>query len=108
MIRKFIHWDYYVKHNPDWAQAVLLREHSGSFTPSSFGLFSSCCLSNSFQLAKKNTWKQTDHCLAMLLETLLCRADTSLVTYHWVKGYDGPIPDFSILVSSIRTLFLQT
>jgi len=47
--------------------------------------------------------EHTDHCLDMLRELLMCRADTTLITYHWRKGFSGPVPDFSTRVSSIRT-----
>ncbi|KAH8592567.1 hypothetical protein B0O99DRAFT_517225, partial [Bisporella sp. PMI_857] len=64
MIRKFVHFDYYKKHDEKWAKGQLLVQHA-------------------------------DHCIDMLREVLNCRSDTGLVMYHWVKGYEDPIPDFS-------------
>ena len=31
----------------------------------------------------------------MLRQSLVCTADTGLVTFDWVEGYVGPYPDFN-------------
>ncbi|CCM06831.1 uncharacterized protein FIBRA_09134 [Fibroporia radiculosa] len=36
-----------------------------------------------------------DHCIEMLRQTLMCHADTGLITYDWVAGYSTQYPDFS-------------
>jgi hypothetical protein len=66
MIRNFINWDYYVEHDPEWAQGVLLRQRSGSFTSSTYFL-ASFVFQHQFA---KATLTKTDHCLSMLLEVL--------------------------------------
>lgn len=38
----------------------------------------------------------TDHCLETLRESLMCIGNTELVTFHWVKGWPGPVPDFNV------------
>ena len=32
----------------------------------------------------------------MLRQTLMCNADTSLVTYNWLKGHSRPHPNFNV------------
>ncbi|KAL7937842.1 tat pathway signal sequence [Trichoderma chlorosporum] len=36
-----------------------------------------------------------DHCVDMLRESIMCHGDTTLIVYHWIKGYVDPVPDFS-------------
>ncbi|KAH6716956.1 hypothetical protein BKA61DRAFT_718630 [Leptodontidium sp. MPI-SDFR-AT-0119] len=39
--------------------------------------------------------QHADHCIDMLREVLMCQSDTGLITYHWVKNFSTPMPDFS-------------
>ncbi|KAL1597870.1 hypothetical protein SLS60_008357 [Paraconiothyrium brasiliense] len=36
-----------------------------------------------------------DHCLEMLRQVLECNADPGIVTFSWVDGHEGPMPDFN-------------
>ncbi|OQV01658.1 hypothetical protein CLAIMM_06972 [Cladophialophora immunda] len=36
-----------------------------------------------------------DHCINILRQNILCHADTTLLTYNWIKGYDSPYPNFN-------------
>ncbi|KAG4439013.1 hypothetical protein IFR05_005529 [Cadophora sp. M221] len=46
--------------------------------------------------AKRPLLRQhADHCIDMLREVLMCQSDTGLITYHWVKNFSTPMPDFS-------------
>ncbi|CCM06372.1 uncharacterized protein FIBRA_08630 [Fibroporia radiculosa] len=36
-----------------------------------------------------------DHCIEMLRQTLMCHADTGLLTYDWVVGHSTQYPDFN-------------
>ncbi|KAL7946385.1 tat pathway signal sequence [Trichoderma barbatum] len=38
-----------------------------------------------------------DHCVDMLRESIMCHGDTTLIVYHWIKGYADPVPDFSTI-----------
>ena len=38
----------------------------------------------------------SDHCADMLRQKLMCDADTSIVTYNWVKGHSRPHPNFNV------------
>jgi hypothetical protein len=31
----------------------------------------------------------------MLRQNLMCRGDVMMLTYDWVKGMDGPLPNFN-------------
>jgi len=37
-----------------------------------------------------------NHCVDVLLQDLMCRADTNPVTYTWVEDHPAPYPDFAI------------
>ncbi|KAL2011330.1 hypothetical protein VTN00DRAFT_4048 [Thermoascus crustaceus] len=37
-----------------------------------------------------------DHCIDMLRQVVQCNGDVGIVTSSWVKGHDGPYPDFSV------------
>lgn len=37
-----------------------------------------------------------DHCADMLRQKLMCDADTSIVTYNWMKGHSRPHPNFNV------------
>jgi len=39
--------------------------------------------------------KHLDHCIDILRQVVMCSADTSLLTFHWVEGNPFPYPDFS-------------
>jgi hypothetical protein len=48
--------------------------------------------------AKKREWRAylisgIGHCLASLLESVLCNGDTSMRTFHWDPKKPAPIPD---------------
>ncbi len=92
MIRKFIHFDYYQRINPEWAKAPLLIQHSGN-------VYLSCSYRLLF-LVQLLKYLSLDHCVDMLRDVLMCHSDTGLIVYHWIKGYVSPMPDFSTLVSS--------
>ena len=38
----------------------------------------------------------TNHCVSILLKSLMCEASTDFITYAWYDGYDHPHPDFNI------------
>ncbi|KAM3550205.1 hypothetical protein ARSEF4850_008456 [Beauveria asiatica] len=38
-----------------------------------------------------------DHCVDMIREAIMCHGDTSLIVYHWIDGYNDPVPDFSTM-----------
>lgn len=40
-------------------------------------------------------WIGIDHCVEILRQTLMCYADPQIITFHWVDGWDGPVPDFN-------------
>ncbi|EGX96356.1 hypothetical protein CCM_01012 [Cordyceps militaris CM01] len=70
MLRKFIYLDYYKENTPDWFSQPYLRGHAVLFQ---------------------------DHCVDMIREAIMCHGDTSLIVYHWVDGYNDPVPDFSTM-----------
>ena len=37
----------------------------------------------------------TGHCVEMLRQLLMCNADVGIISFHWVKGYKRPYPDFN-------------
>lgn len=41
-------------------------------------------------------WIHIRHCTDMLLQTLMCNADTEMLTTTWIEGEDYPYPDFNI------------
>ncbi|KAI0106425.1 hypothetical protein GGR51DRAFT_571362 [Nemania sp. FL0031] len=41
-------------------------------------------------------WTHLQHCVSILLENLMCHADTELLTMNWIQEADYPFPDFSI------------
>ncbi|GAW20493.1 hypothetical protein ANO14919_099990 [Xylariales sp. No.14919] len=41
-------------------------------------------------------WIHLQHCVSILLENLMCHADTELLTMNWIQEVDYPFPDFSI------------
>ena len=47
------------------------------------------------RLLSKNPF-HPDHCADMLRQKLMCDADTSIVTYNWVKGHSRPHPNFNV------------
>ncbi|OAA55689.1 hypothetical protein ISF_07794 [Cordyceps fumosorosea ARSEF 2679] len=38
----------------------------------------------------------TDHCVYVLLQSLMCNANGDVITNVWVEGQRGPYPDFSV------------
>jgi hypothetical protein len=36
-----------------------------------------------------------DHCIEMIRQNLMCRGDVTMLTYDWVKGVEGPLPNFN-------------
>ncbi|KAJ7104124.1 hypothetical protein B0H15DRAFT_766556, partial [Mycena belliarum] len=36
-----------------------------------------------------------DHCVELLRQNLMCIADTGVITYEWVDGWELPYPDFN-------------
>lgn len=41
-------------------------------------------------------WNHLNHCLSMLLQNVVCRADDSLIPHRWVENSARPYADFSI------------
>ncbi|KAG2051345.1 hypothetical protein BDR06DRAFT_1022753 [Suillus hirtellus] len=37
-----------------------------------------------------------DHCIEMLRQNIMCRADVTMLTYDWVEGVKDPFPNFEI------------
>lgn len=37
-----------------------------------------------------------DHCTDMIRQQLMCAADTSLITYNWLKNHYYPHPNFNV------------
>jgi hypothetical protein len=37
-----------------------------------------------------------DHCIEMLRQVIMCKADTALMTYEWLPDFAGPWPNFGI------------
>ena len=37
--------------------------------------------------------KNTDHCIEELRHTIMCQADTTVVTHDWVQGLVSPVPN---------------
>jgi hypothetical protein len=37
-----------------------------------------------------------NHCVDMLAQSIQCSGNTNLVTVHWTKNFENPMPDFSI------------
>ncbi|KAF7191497.1 hypothetical protein HII31_06999 [Pseudocercospora fuligena] len=44
----------------------------------------------------KMHWIHLQHCVDMLMQHLLCTADTGMLTYKWMKGAENPHPDMSV------------
>lgn len=44
----------------------------------------------------KLDWIHLQHCTDMLMQHLLCTADTGLITYQWREDNQHPFPDFSV------------
>lgn len=38
----------------------------------------------------------TNHCIHVLLQSLMCDATTDFITYNWAENYPLPVPDFNI------------
>lgn len=34
-----------------------------------------------------------DHCVEILRQSFMCKADVSVLTYNWIKGQEGPTPN---------------
>lgn len=37
-----------------------------------------------------------EHCVDILMQNIMCHADTDLVTLNWMETQSNPFPDFSI------------
>lgn len=42
-----------------------------------------------------NKLTRQDHCVEILRQVLMCNSDPQLITFHWVDGWPGPVPDFN-------------
>ncbi|KAG2143189.1 hypothetical protein BD769DRAFT_1772242 [Suillus cothurnatus] len=52
--------------------------------------------SHEFHESPEVFWRiHLDHCIEMLRQNLMCRGDVTMLTYDWVKGMDGPLPNFN-------------
>lgn len=42
-------------------------------------------------------WREhVDHCADMLRQKLMCDADSTIVTYNWLKKHTAPHPNFNV------------
>ncbi|KDR73859.1 hypothetical protein GALMADRAFT_71587, partial [Galerina marginata CBS 339.88] len=41
------------------------------------------------------THLDSDHCVEILRQDLMCSADVGMITFEWVKGHSHPYPDFN-------------
>lgn len=42
-------------------------------------------------------WKEhIDHCADILRQKLMCDADSTLMTFNWLKGHELPHPNFNV------------
>lgn len=39
----------------------------------------------------------TDHCIDILRQLVMCTSDVSVITANWVRDFPGPYPDFSVM-----------
>ncbi|KAL3264051.1 hypothetical protein ABHI18_001192 [Aspergillus niger] len=46
--------------------------------------------------SSKMDWIHLSHCIDMLLQFVLCKADTGIVTFTYVEGQEAPWPDFHL------------
>ena len=42
------------------------------------------------------SWVHLQHCVSILLENLMCNANTEILTLNWIEEADYPFPDFSV------------
>lgn len=42
------------------------------------------------------TFIRTDHCIDMLRQVIMCKADITLMTYSWLPDFPGPWPNFNV------------
>lgn len=98
MLRRFIYLDYYEKKEPEWFSQPYLRGHAGTLNSLDTSITITSQFSNNLVL---------DHCVDMLRESIMCHGDTTLIVYHWIKGYADPVPDFSTVVSSSAILYAE-
>ena len=42
------------------------------------------------------SWVHLQHCVSILLENLMCQANTEILTLNWIEEADYPFPDFSV------------
>ncbi|KAG1787747.1 uncharacterized protein HD556DRAFT_936759 [Suillus plorans] len=49
----------------------------------------------SFQFPPDAIHRHIGHCIEMIRQNIMCRADTTMLTWHWVQGYDSPHAKFS-------------
>ena len=41
-------------------------------------------------------WVHLQHCVSILLENLMCNANTEMLTLNWIEETEYPFPDFSV------------
>ncbi|PVH94102.1 hypothetical protein DM02DRAFT_661360 [Periconia macrospinosa] len=52
---------------------------------------------HAYNQANQDEWHEhTDHCADMLRQKLMCEADSSLITYNWLKNHYYPHPNFNV------------
>lgn len=49
----------------------------------------------SFQFPPDVIRLHIDHCIEMLRQNIMCKADTTMITWYWVQGYDSPQANFN-------------
>ncbi|OAP55471.1 hypothetical protein AYL99_10444 [Fonsecaea erecta] len=99
LLRKHTHLHYYESKDVSFVnQSNIIRVHLGKSL--FFALLSreydGTRLVNSeaeAEIVNHHTW--IDHCINILRQNILCHADTTLLTYNWIKGYDSPYPNFN-------------
>ena len=74
-------WDYYRNSSKPNVGRITSRMHYGIDSPTIRFLRLLTCT--------------TDHCIELLRQNLMCKADTTLVTFRWVEGVHEPFPNFS-------------
>ncbi|KAG2059409.1 hypothetical protein BDR06DRAFT_724979 [Suillus hirtellus] len=48
-----------------------------------------------FQTTPRVVRAHLDHCIEMLRQNIMCRADTTMISWYWVQGETTPYPNFN-------------
>lgn len=44
----------------------------------------------------ETSWVHLAHCTSILLQNLMCNANTDIITMKWIEEQDRPMPDFAV------------